>query len=186
MRVSKHILNIFVTTFLCVGYFALPAAADEAELDRLFAQLQKPELPEWEQVEEKIWREWSESGSASMDLLLQRGREAMEEGNVVEAIGHFSALIDHAPEFAEAWNARATAFFLIEEFSLSIADIRQTLALNPRHFGALQGLGRILEQLEDDPNALKAYQAAYAIHPHRPELKATIDRLERQVSGETL
>lgn len=69
---------------------------------------------------------------------------------------------------------------------MSISDIQQTLVLNPRHFGALQGLGRILEELEDNDNALRAYQAAFAIHPHRPGLKANIERLEQKISGQDI
>ena len=102
------------------------------------------------------------------------------------AIEHLTALVDHTPDFAEGWNARATVFFGMEEFGQSISDIRQTLALNPRHFGALQGLGRILEELDDPENALKAYQAAFALHPHRPGLKESVERVEKIVSGQSI
>lgn len=182
MGVSRHILNSVVTAFFLCG----PVFAGAEELERLFQRLQAEELPDWEQVERQIWAEWSQSGSASMDLLLQRGREAMEAGDIPAAIEHLTALTDHAPEFAEGWNARATAYFQAGYFGLSIADIQRTLALNPRHFGALQGLGRILEELEDPQNALRAYRAAFAIHPHRPGLKETIDRLETVTDGQDL
>lgn len=186
MKVSRTLLNIFVTAFLSVTAFALPSVADEAKLDELYAELAQPDLKDWEKVERQIWREWSRSGSASMDLLLRRGRTAMEKGDFSKAIAHFTALTDHAPDFAEGWNARATAFFNAEEYGLSIADIQRTLALNPRHFGALQGLGRILEELDQQENALAAYKAAAAIHPHREGLKDAIERLERTVSGQDI
>lgn len=182
MRVSQHILNAFLAAHLLVG----PGFAGEAELDALFERLAQDELPDWEEVEQEIWEEWSASGSPTIDLLLERGRDAMNDGDMKAAVEHFTALIDHAPEFAEGWNARATAFFGLEEYGLSISDIRQTLVLNPRHFGAMQGLGRILEELEDPENALKAYQAAAALHPHRPGLKESIERVEQIVSGQTL
>jgi len=182
MKVSSHILNCFVATFFIVS----PSFADDAALEELFTQLQTEDLPQWEQVEQKIWRQWSQSGSDAMDVLLDRGREALEAGDLVLAIDHFTALIDHAPDFAEGWNMRATAHFQDEEFGLSIADIQRTLALNPRHFGALQGLGRILEELREEESALEAYRAAFAIHPHRPSLKESIERLEAQVSGQNL
>ena len=183
MKFYLRLHNIVVTALIAM-VFSLPSwAQDQTKLDVLFERLAQPELADWEAVEREIWQEWSKSGSASMDLLLQRGREAMTNGDPVRAIEHFTALIDHAPDFAEGWNARATAYFTIEEFALSIADIQQTLALNPRHFGALQGLGRILEQVGDEENALKALQAAVAIHPHREGLKEAIERLEREVSG---
>ena len=160
--------------------------ADDAELDALFDKLAAPDLADWEQVEQDIWEEWSRSGSPAMDLLLERGREAMSEGDLDTAIEHFTALTDHAPDFAEGWNARATAYFGAEEFGLSIDDIQRTLALNPRHFGALQGLGRILEELGDPENALKAYEAAHAVHPHRPNIEQAIERLERDISGQDI
>ncbi|SFR55138.1 tetratricopeptide repeat protein [Litoreibacter janthinus] len=184
MKVSRSVLNIFVTAFLSVSAFTLPSVADEAKLDDLYAELAQPDIKDWEGVERKIWKEWSRSGSASMDLLLSRGRKAMEQGDFAKAIDHLTALTDHAPDFAEGWNARATAFFNADEFGLSIVDIQRALALNPRHFGALQGLGRILEELEREEDALAAYQAAAAIHPHREGLKEAIERLERKVSGQ--
>jgi len=125
----------------------------------------------------------SRSGSVAMDLLLQRGQDALEEENYQAAIEHFTALTDHAPQFAEAWNMRATAFFLIDEYGLSIEDISRTLALNPKHFGALSGLGVILEQIGDNENALLAYRAAYEINPHRENLTEAISRLENDVDG---
>ncbi len=182
MKVSTHILNGFLATVLLVW----PGFANDAELDTLFDRLAQDDLADWEEVEQDIWQVWSQSGSPSMDLLLERGREAMTDGDMQAAVEHFTALIDHAPEFAEGWNARATAFFGMEEYGLSISDIRQTLVLNPRHFGAMQGLGRILEELEDPENALKAYQAAAALHPHRPGLLESIERVEKIVSGHPL
>ncbi len=182
MVVKRHILNSIVTAFFLV----LPANAGEAELNALFERLAQPDLENWQVVEKAIWREWSESGSPSMDLLLQRGRRAMSEGDHEKAIDHLTALTDHAPDFAEGWNARATAYFAADLYSLSIADIQRTLALNPRHFGAMQGLGRILEELNEPENALKAYKSAIAIHPHRDGLKEAIERLETMTSGQDL
>jgi len=78
---------------------------------------------------------------------------------------------------------RATAFFLIDELGLAVEDISRTLALNPNHFGALNGLGVVLEQMGDDKNALLAYRAAYEINPHRENLIEAIERLEDRVDG---
>lgn len=155
-------------------------------LEQLFADLQKPDLPNWEAIENEIWLEWSKSGSPAMDLLLQRGRQAMDAEDYVSAVEHFSALTDHAPDFAEGWNARATAFYQMEEFGLSMADIERTLSLNPRHFGALAGLAAILEQLDRPEAALSAYRAARTIHPHRPNVEEAIGRLERVTGGTEL
>ena len=186
MKFSTHILNTVVAAFLLTMAVSAPASADEAELNKLFDSLAQAEAENWETIERAIWHQWSDSGSKAMNLLLNRGRRAMSAGNLEEAIDHFTALTDHAPEFAEGWNMRATAYFGAGQYGLSIADIQRTLVLNPRHFGAMQGLGRMLEELDDTKNALTAYKAAYAIHPHRPGLKEAVERLEQQVSGQDL
>lgn len=159
---------------------------DNAELNELYERLQDPDLRNWEAVEDNIWRLWSQSGSASIDLLLERGRDALQEEEYEVAVEHFSAAIDHAPQFAEAYNGRATAFFQMERYGLSIADIEMTLALNPRHFGAINGLAMILEQLEQPEDALSAYRAVSAIHPHRAQVKEAIEKLEKRLEGQAL
>lgn len=186
MKISNPILNSVVATFFLVASLSSPLTAGEDELNTLFESLAQPEQENWESIESAIWREWSDSGSKAMNLLLNRGRMAMSSGDLKKAIDHFTALTDHAPEFAEGWNMRATAYFGAGEYGLSIADIQRTLVLNPRHFGALQGLARMLEEMGDPDNALTALRAAYAIHPHRPGIKEGIERLEKEVSGRDL
>ncbi|PWE33884.1 hypothetical protein DDZ14_03455 [Maritimibacter sp. 55A14] len=155
-------------------------------MNELFAELGQPDAQDWQIIEQEIMSSWSKSGSAAMDLLLERGIEAMKAGEMEAAVEHLSALTDHAPDFAEGWNARATAFFHMEEFGASISDIRHVLALNPRHFGALSGLGMILEALGEDAAALAAYRAALAVHPHRPGIIEAEERLARKVTGREL
>ncbi|MBM7066592.1 hypothetical protein IU397_03190 [Actibacterium sp. 188UL27-1] len=162
------------------------APAEPSELDRLFAELAKPEQAGWKQIEETIWIEWSKSGSPSMDLLLRRGRKALEGDDLAGAIEHFTALTDHAPGFAEGWNARATAYFHAGLYGPSIEDIRRALALNPRHFGALSGLAIMMEELQLEQKALEAYRAVEAIHPHRPNVKDAIERLEKKLEGQRI
>ena len=96
------------------------------------------------------------------------------------------ALTDHAPDFAEGWNALATAYFQAGEYGPSVEDIGKTLTLNPRHFGALSGLGMILEELGDSEGALAAYKAALAIHPQLETVKASVERLEADAAGQEL
>ncbi len=162
------------------------ALAQTAELDSLFLELQDPENKDWQKAEQKIWREWGKSGSASMDHLLQRGIHAMQNGQLRVAVAHFSAAIDHAPDFAEAWNKRATVFYMMDEYGLSMSDIRQTLLLNPRHFGAMAGLGTILEQLDRPKDALSIYTRAFEVHPHKDGIKQAIERLEVEVKGTSI
>lgn len=158
-----------------------PARADA--LQDLYRQLADPANPDWRRVQSDILREWSLSGSPAMDLLLRRGREALEAGDTRAAIEHLTALTDHAPDFAEGWNARATAYFMAGRLGPSLADIRRVLQLNPNHFGALTGLGRIFEELGQDERAIAAYRAALAIHPHLEEVRQALERLERKSNG---
>ena len=202
MTILTDLLKPAVTAFL----IALPAApvlaqsvaiapaeeptegvdTQEDPVTRLLGELAKPDQPGWEQIEGAIIAEWSKSGSAAMDLLLSRGKKALNAGDAPTAIAHFTALIDHAPDFAEGWNARATAFFQMDRYGPAMADIERTLALEPRHFGALTGLAIILEQVGYPEDALEAWRAVEAIHPHRPALKEALERLEREVGGRRL
>lgn len=185
-KISNHI----VAAFLAAVWFSilLPAesAAQTQELDELFDRLQDPETQDWEIVEADIVLHWSRSGSPAMDLLLKRGREAMEGGNLPLAIEHFTALVDHAPDFAEGWNARATAYFLNDQIGPAITDIQHVLRLNPRHFGAMSGFALILEETDHPKEALEVWKAAQAIHPHQPGINEAVERLTRQESGRDL
>ena len=149
-----------------------------AQLDTLLARLAEPGRGDWQKIQGEILAIWSRSGSPAMDLLLRRGEEALKAGDTRLALERLDALTDHAPEFAEAWNARATAWYLEDEFALALADIERALALNPRHFGALAGLGTIYEQLGDTDGALAAMRAVRALNPNHPDLDESIRRLE--------
>lgn len=153
-------------------------------MERLLERLGDPEASNWREVEQEIWQRWSQSGSPTADLLLQRGRDAMEEGETRAAIEHLTAAIDHAPDFAEAYNARATAFYEQGNFGPAMSDIEATLRLNPRHFGAMMGLAAILEQIGHSRDALSVYRAVEQIHPHRDNLTDALARLEREL-GDT-
>ena len=179
---NATLLKCAVAAFL----LAAPANADPAELDALFEGLKGADPMAAAQIERRIYEIWSQSGSPSMDLLLTRGRDALEAGNPVLAIKHFSALIDHAPDFAEAYNGRATAYFQEGRYGLSLEDIRKTLELNPRHFSAMSGLALILEELGETKAALAAWREVERLNPSQDGLEDALKRLERQVEGETL
>lgn len=181
-RLHNHVVAALVAVFCLAGL----AAAQTAELDSLFEELKEADADSAGRIEREIWNEWSKSGSPAMDLLLQRGRDAMGAGDTAAAIEHFTALTDHAPDFAEGWNARATAYFQAGELGPSVNDIARTLTLNPRHFGALSGLGMIFEQLEQPEKALEAYKAALAIHPHLQGVIESVERLEAETAGTDL
>lgn len=162
------------------------AFAQTPTLDGLFVELQDAETKNRDRVEKKIWREWRRSGSDSVDFLLERGMDAMSNGNLQTAIEHFTAAIDHAPDFAEAWNMRATAFFMMDEFGLSVADIQETLRLNPRHFGSMGGLATILEQTDRPKQALEVYNRLLEVHPHHTQAQDAVARLNELLKGTAL
>ncbi len=178
--------NHIVAALVAVFAWAAPVFADDAGLDKLFAELQTADEQAAQRIEQEIWNEWSKSGSAAMDLLLERGREAMAAGDLPAAIEHLTALTDHAPDFAEGWNARATAYFQMGELGPAVQDIGHVLTLNPRHFGALAGLGMIFEQLDQPEKALEVYKAALAIHPHLSGVMDSVQRLEAEAAGQDL
>ncbi|MDJ0827002.1 MAG: hypothetical protein QNJ16_16025 [Rhodobacter sp.] len=156
---------------------------EAADLNQMMAELSDPETENWQSLERRIRSEWSKSGSPAMDLLLQRGQKALEDEDYDTALEHLTALIDHAPDFAEGWNARATAYFHKKMYGPAMQDIGQALALNPNHFAAITGLAVMLQEMGYDDDALEAWRVLQAIHPHRPELKDAIERLEQQTGG---
>lgn len=181
------VLVVASTTFLLAtrdGHAQAPA--DTERLETLFTELAEPGRDDWQRIEAEILRIWSRSGSEAMDLLLRRGTDALEEQRYSIAVEHLTALTDHAPEFAEGWNARATTFFLMQEYSLAIADVQHVLALNPRHFGALAGLGVMFEQMGEIDLALQAMLAAQAINPNRPNINEAVIRLESMTGAAEL
>jgi tetratricopeptide (TPR) repeat protein len=171
MKVWRRFHNSIVAAllpifFACAAAMAQEAGPDAAKLDDLFSRLATADEGAAGRIEREIWLEWSKSGSPT--------------------IGHFSALIDHDPDFAEGWNARATAFFTVGDFGRSVADIAEVLKRNPRHFGALAGLAMILEQTDRPEAALKVWVAAKAIHPHLAGVEDAIERLEKAAEGQEL
>ncbi|MDF2231654.1 tetratricopeptide repeat protein [Albimonas sp. CAU 1670] len=158
-------------------------AGRAARLDQLFADLPLVDDVQAEKMEAEIQRLWARSGSDTMDLILTRGRIALERDEVVKALHHFTAVTDHDPEFAEGWNMRATAFFIHGDLGMALSDIERVLALEPRHYGALSGLGVILEQIGREADALAAFREAQRVNPHLENVEEAIERLAHRVDG---
>lgn len=186
MRNMRSTYNSVVTAAIALFLGLLPVEAHADQLDELFRQLADPGTTNWETVERDIEIQLSLSGSASADLLLRRGQDALEAQDFDAAIDHLTALTDHAPEFAEGYNSRAAAYFLAGLVGPALEDLRHVLVLEPRHYGALAGIGSVMEELGDPEAALAAYSAALAIHPHRADLHGAIARLERATEGTAL
>lgn len=164
----------------------LAQEADSKDEAKLLEQLAVSTPEQAIGLDRQLQSLWSQSGSASADLLLERGRDALDEGDVETAIEHLTALTDHAPDFAEGWHLRASAFFGQERFGMAAADLEHVLTLNPNHYEALYGLGLIFEIVEKPELAFDAYSRALAIHPHHEEVSNAVKRLEPQVEGAAL
>ncbi len=160
--------------------------ADSRDEEALLRQLAQATPEQAVGLDRQLQALWSQSGSASADLLLERGREALDDGDIEAAIEHLTALTDHAPEFAEGWHARASAFFGIDRFGMAAADLEHALTLNPNNYQAIYGLGLIFEVVGKPDQALEAYSRALAIHPHHEEVTNAVNRLKPQVEGKAL
>lgn len=169
--------------------FSLPGAAQQADLtdaDEILRQLSQAERSAAPALERQLDALWGRSGSPAMDLLLRRGREAMEAGDTEAAIEHLTALTDHAPGFAEGWHSRASAYFEADLFGPALADLERALALNPNHYEAIFGLGAILETFGDAKRAYQAYLRVQSIHPHHEQVGKALERLRPQIEGKAL
>ncbi|WP_417269497.1 tetratricopeptide repeat protein [Celeribacter sp.] len=181
---KRAVASALVSAALCAAAPAM--AVDGARLNELFERLSAANRGEAFQIEDEIALELARSGSDAMDLLLERGREALAQGDFKAAIDHFTALIDHAPDFAEGYNGRATAYYMAGLYGPSLHDIGKVLTFEPRHFGALSGLALILEETDAAPKALEVLYTIRSIHPHMEGLSDRIARLELQLEGTAL
>ena len=175
-----------VTALLAGVWFSLPLQAHADDLDDLFAQLAVAGEGEHSQIAREILRSWEKSGSASMDLLLRRASDAMEDGLPEVAVDHFTALIDHAPDFAEGYHGRASAYYALDLIGPALDDLRQVLVLEPRQFDAMFGLGVIMEGLEQPQNALDVYQMILEIYPFEEKALEAVARLTLQLEGQAI
>lgn len=164
-------------------------AADAAppSLDTLFERLRREASPERaERIAAEIQAAWAAKDGATVELLMGWAGEAVAARDHGAALDLYEQVMIIAPHFAEAFNARATLNFLLEEYGRSLADIEQTLAREPRHFGALLGLGAILEEMGRDAAALDAYTRVLAVYPALRPAQDAAARLSAKVRGQAL
>jgi tetratricopeptide (TPR) repeat protein len=153
-------------------------------LDFLFGALKAaPDDASAKHIEDRIWALWLASGSDTCNLLMTRVKTAVDAENYDLAIRLLDAIIELRPKYAEAWNRRATVFFLKRDYGSSLADLGQVLSREPRHFGALAGLAAIMSDIGNDKAALEAYRRALEIDPHLKGVADKVKTLTDKVEG---
>ena len=157
---------------------------NDPRLDDLFVTLKAASSEEHAAtIETRIWALWTASGIDDIDRLMALGLAAMGIRNFSTADAVFTTIVEKAPRFAEGWNKRATLYYLMGALDKSAADVEKTLSLEPRHFGALSGLGLIHLAREDENAALEAFERGLAIHPHLAGATTYIRKLKLKLRG---
>jgi tetratricopeptide (TPR) repeat protein len=161
--------------------------APDPALDELFkALLTAPTAAEASVVEEQIWQTWGQSGSATVDVLIERADAAEAAGDKPLALSFIDQATSLTPSYAGAWYRRSILRYDADDRAGAIADIQETLKREPRHFGALAGLGMIYEDMGQEKAALNAYRRALEIHPFLDNAKQGVARLEPKVEGQDI
>ncbi|MEH6527988.1 MAG: hypothetical protein V7723_18115 [Sneathiella sp.] len=175
--------NLTVVFIVSIFLLSSPANArqDDPRLDELFSALSETDnYNEGKVIERSIWTIWLTSGSDTIDFLMAQGMNYMNQGALAKSLTLFTSIIKIDPEYSEAWNKRATVLFLMGEFDASVEDIGRTLELEPRHFGALSGLGQIFDRQDINRGAISAFQKAVNINPHMPGVKERMKQLKKE------
>jgi tetratricopeptide (TPR) repeat protein len=186
--IGSKIIMFLATAMLLLVY--APANADQTDpkLDKLFAALQTSlSNASAASLEREIWAIWTRyPDDQAINRQMDRAIKMMNAGQLDDAEAMFSAIISRKPAFAEAWNKRATVRFFRSDDAGSANDILQVIKLEPRHFGALSGLGMIKVREGDLQGALQAYRAAQRINPFLPNIEVIIDKLGQRLNGRAL
>jgi tetratricopeptide (TPR) repeat protein len=153
-------------------------------LDFLFGALKvAPDDDSAKQVENRIWALWLASGSDTANLLMTRAKAAIDGNDLDLALRLLDAIIKVKPDYVEAWNRRATIHYMRKEFGAALQDIHEVLKLEPRHFGAMSGLGMILQEFGDEKHALEVFRRALEINPHLQKVPDLVKTLSEKVEG---
>lgn len=164
-------------------------AVAELSLDDLFAKLGNEAIaksPAGERVEQEILNRFARSGSPTVDLLMSWAKDAMDKNDYPKALDVLDQALMLKPDYAEAWNRRASVYFAIDDYGRSLSDIRATLALEPRHFGALAGFGMILQAMDRNDEAIRVYKRALEIDPRLDKVRESLKELEKTSEGSSI
>ena len=152
--------------------FSIKADQNDARLENLFDILSKTESDiQINEVTSSIWDIWYETNDPSIEADFYRGLESMRTGDLIMSVAFFTRVIDKNPNFAEGWNKRATVYYMLGKFDASMMDIHETLKLEPRHFGAMDGMGLIFIHLEQFDQAIDIYDQMLKIFPNNSSTK---------------
>ena len=189
-RFASFLARVLASLLLVVSLAGpTPSSADQRDprLGELFAALAEvSDLGEALAVEAAIWHIWLKAEDSTLDEIMTRGVRAMSANRLNDAVERFTELIRAAPDFAEAWNKRATVYYLMNRYEDSVRDIERTLALEPRHFGAISGMGLIFLELGDEVGALDAFEKVLEIHPHARGARFHVERLRERLRGKQI
>jgi tetratricopeptide (TPR) repeat protein len=153
-------------------------------LDFLFGALKAaPDEASAKHVEARIWAVWLQTPSDTAALLMMRAKAAMDAQQVDVALKLLDAVVKLRPDYIEGWNRRATIYYLRNDYTRSLEDIQQVLIREPRHFGALAGLGMIMQEIGDEKRALDAFRKALAVNPHLEKVPDLVKSLTEKVAG---
>jgi len=162
----------------------LPKVDRTKNLDFLFGALKAaPDDASAKHVEARIWAIWIQTPSDTAALLMSRAKTAVDAQKIEIAIKLLDSVIKLRPDYIEAWNRRATLYYMQNDYGRSLADIQQVLIREPRHFGALAGLGMIMQEVGDEKRALDAYRKALAVNPHLDKIPDQVKALTEKVEG---
>ena len=172
-------MQIIAVLILLAYSLASPADQNDPALDDLFEQLAiTTSDEEASNITREIWQRWTANDDPDVSQLMQIGIRALNYSTYRKALQSFDRVIEIAPEFAEGWNKRATLYYHIKEYRRSIDDIKKTLRLEPRHFGAWSGLGLVSIAQENYAGALAAFKKALSINPHISNIRRYVQKLE--------
>jgi tetratricopeptide (TPR) repeat protein len=198
-------LNLFLTAALVVAG-AMPVAAQSGKrsepsvklppvprvdrtrnLDFLFGALKvAPDDVTAKAIEERIWALWTASQSDTANLLMTRVKTAIEAKDLDLAVKLLDAIVKVKPDYVEAWNRRATIYYMKKDYGHALEDIRQVLKREPRHFGALAGFGLILQDIGDDKQALEVYRRVLALYPRMERIPDLVKTLQEKIEGRNI
>ena len=172
-------MRIIAVLILLAYSLASPADQNDPALDGLFERLAiTTSDEEASNITHEIWQRWTANDDPNVSQLMQIGIRALNYSTYRKALQSFDRVIEIAPEFAEGWNKRATLYYHIKEYRRSIDDIKKTLRLEPRHFGAWSGLGLVSIAQENYSGALAAFKKALSINPHISNIRRYVHKLE--------